>query len=456
MPRGWLPRIQVVEYLRAFLIGRAGWSRLGGLLIISGAFGIFRKDVLLEVGRAGHRLHRRGRRAGGPPPPAGSGTSDRDAGWCSSPEPVAWTEVPEDRAVLRKQRRRWHRGLTEIFVRHGRMMFRPRYGVIGHGHDAVVLRSSSCSRRSSRCSGSPTSWFSWRRWASSSSLPGWDVVNRAVVWVLLAASILYAILVTLVALLAEEISFRRYRGLPDLFRAMGAAVEENFGYRQLNAWWRLGGIIEVLATVAARLGRHAAQGLRLGLSGRRPDGMPRITAVLVRGGIIACWFRFTRPAPGGSDPATVERGHRMKKDIHPEYVDTQVTCTCGAKFTTRSTATSGVIHADVCSQCHPFYTGKQKILDTGGRVARFEARYAKAAQSQEVAVPERRSPHPCGDRRSCICPTPAASERKPCSRPSRACSPSTPSWRSSSRPRRRTPTRAWPSASTSATPSSPR
>ena len=48
--------------------------------------------------------------------------------------------------------------------------------------------------------------------------------------------------------------------------------------------------------------------------------------------------------------------------------------------TTRSTATSGVIRADVCSQCHPFYTGKQKILDTGGRVARFEARYAKAAK----------------------------------------------------------------------------
>ncbi len=49
----------------------------------------------------------------------------------------------------------------------------------------------------------------------------------------------------------------------------------------------------------------------------------------------------------------------------------------GNTFTTRSTAKNGVIHADVCSQCHPFYTGKQKILDTGGRVARFEARYGK-------------------------------------------------------------------------------
>jgi large subunit ribosomal protein L31 len=67
----------------------------------------------------------------------------------------------------------------------------------------------------------------------------------------------------------------------------------------------------------------------------------------------------------------------MKKEIHPTYVATEVTCTCGNTFSTRSTATSGVIHADVCSKCHPFYTGKQKILDTGGRVARFEARYAK-------------------------------------------------------------------------------
>ncbi|PVU83644.1 50S ribosomal protein L31 [Cellulomonas sp. WB94] len=67
----------------------------------------------------------------------------------------------------------------------------------------------------------------------------------------------------------------------------------------------------------------------------------------------------------------------MKKDIHPAYVVTQVTCTCGNTFTTRSTQKSGEIRADVCSACHPFYTGKQKILDTGGRVARFEARYGK-------------------------------------------------------------------------------
>ena len=73
----------------------------------------------------------------------------------------------------------------------------------------------------------------------------------------------------------------------------------------------------------------------------------------------------------------------MKKDLHPNYVETTVTCTCGNTFITRSTSASGQIHADVCSQCHPFYTGKQKILDTGGRVARFEARYGKRAAAKK-------------------------------------------------------------------------
>ncbi len=130
MPRRWLARVQVVEYLRAFLIGRAGWSRLGGLLIISGAFGIFRKDVLLEAGGMATdcigedaelvvRLHRT------------LADSHTEAGVVFVPEPVAWTEVPATRRVLRLQRRRWHRGLAEILVRHRRMMLRPRYGVVG-------------------------------------------------------------------------------------------------------------------------------------------------------------------------------------------------------------------------------------------------------------------------------------------------------------------------------------
>ncbi|SHK17983.1 LSU ribosomal protein L31P [Pseudonocardia thermophila] len=79
------------------------------------------------------------------------------------------------------------------------------------------------------------------------------------------------------------------------------------------------------------------------------------------------------------DPAATSRGPNVRSGIHPDYVVTQVTCNCGNQFTTRSTKKSGVITVEICSACHPFYTGKQKILDSGGRVARFEARYGKRA-----------------------------------------------------------------------------
>ena len=77
----------------------------------------------------------------------------------------------------------------------------------------------------------------------------------------------------------------------------------------------------------------------------------------------------------------------MKAEIHPDYVLTQVTCTCGNSFETRSTKPE--LHLEICSNCHPFYTGKQKLLDTGGRVERFQRRYAKQQADQAVAVKER-------------------------------------------------------------------
>jgi large subunit ribosomal protein L31 len=75
----------------------------------------------------------------------------------------------------------------------------------------------------------------------------------------------------------------------------------------------------------------------------------------------------------------------MRTDIHPAYTETVVSCTCGTTFTTHSTAKDGVIHVEVCSACHPFYTGKQKILDVGGRVERFERRFGKNAGSTKSA-----------------------------------------------------------------------
>jgi large subunit ribosomal protein L31 len=66
----------------------------------------------------------------------------------------------------------------------------------------------------------------------------------------------------------------------------------------------------------------------------------------------------------------------LKPNIHPQYAVTEVTCSCGATFSTRSTAKNGQIHVETCSACHPFYTGKQRVLDTAGRVAKFQQKYA--------------------------------------------------------------------------------
>ncbi len=243
MPNRWLPRIQVVEYLRAFLVGRTGWSRLGGLLIISGAFGVFRKDVLLELGGLATdcigedaelvvRLHR------------WIGDHDVDGRVVFVAEPVAWTEAPEDRAVLRKQRRRWHRGLTEILSKHKGMVFRPRYGTVGMVSMPWFVAFELLAPFVEVFGVAFLAVALVLMSADTLGLTHLQLVNQDVVWVLLATSLLYAVVLTLSALVIEELSFRRYRGLRDLAIAVWASLEENIGYRQVNAWWRMGGSLE--------------------------------------------------------------------------------------------------------------------------------------------------------------------------------------------------------------------
>jgi large subunit ribosomal protein L31 len=83
----------------------------------------------------------------------------------------------------------------------------------------------------------------------------------------------------------------------------------------------------------------------------------------------------------------------MKQGIHPDYVETKVTCSCGNTFTTRSVKPE--LHVELCNQCHPFYTGKQKLVDTGGRVERFQRKYARsrpATAPAEAPAPEAPTP----------------------------------------------------------------
>lgn len=229
MPRQWLARIQVVEYLRSFLLGRTGWSRVGGLVIISGAFGVFRRDLLIELGGVSRdcigedaelvvRLHRRLRER----------RADYDVVFVA--EPVAWSEVPTTARILSRQRRRWHRGITEILIRHRVMLGRPRYGRIG----LVVLPY----------------YVVFEVLAPLVELSAVvlipvalavNAVDFAFAGQFLLVAYVYAILVSLVAVVFEELSFHRYHRWSDLVAIVLAAILENLGYRQFTAVCQLRG-----------------------------------------------------------------------------------------------------------------------------------------------------------------------------------------------------------------------
>jgi cellulose synthase/poly-beta-1,6-N-acetylglucosamine synthase-like glycosyltransferase len=229
MPSRWLPRIQVVEYLRAFLLGRTGWSRIGGLLVISGAFGLFRRDVIVEIGGLDHdtigedaelvvRLHRHLRR------------QRRDYRVVFVAEPVSWSEAPSTFAVLASQRRRWHRGITEILIKHRGMLGNPRYGRVG----LLALPY----------------YLVFELLAPVVEVLGvvlvpaglWlGAIDVGFAWRFLLIAYGYALLLNLVALAVEEYTFHRYSRWRDLGAALLASVLENLGYRQLTAVWRLQG-----------------------------------------------------------------------------------------------------------------------------------------------------------------------------------------------------------------------
>lgn len=234
LPRSLLARFQVLEYLRAFLSGRMGWAALDATLIISGAFGAFRRSIVVEAGgfatdTVGEdmelvvRLHR----------------------WCRErglpyhvtfvPDPVAWTECPESLAVLGRQRDRWQRGLAESLVRHRRLLCNPRYGRIG----LLVYPY----------------FFFLEMLGPVVELAGYVAfavlvtLGRAsgpFVVAFLTVAFVFGVALSIAAVGLEELTFRRYPRLRDLVHLFALAVAENFGYRQLSTYWRVRGMVSVL------------------------------------------------------------------------------------------------------------------------------------------------------------------------------------------------------------------
>lgn len=248
MPKQWIARVQVVEYLRAFLLGRTGWSKLGALALISGAFGLFRRDVVVSVGgfdpdSMGEdfelvvNIHRHLRERG------------TDYRIVMVAEPVSWTEVPSSLGVLAKQRRRWHRGLTQVLWRHRVMMLNPRYGRIGMLALPYYLVFELVA---------PVLELLGVVLVPLGLLLGAVDVSYALLF--LAVAYGYAMLVSVAALTVEELSFHRYSRWRDLGVALSAAVLENLGYRQLTCVWRIQGLWSQLAGRAAVWGEMTRNG----------------------------------------------------------------------------------------------------------------------------------------------------------------------------------------------------
>jgi cellulose synthase/poly-beta-1,6-N-acetylglucosamine synthase-like glycosyltransferase len=237
LPKTGLPGLQVMEYLRAFYSGRLGLNRINGLILISGAFGLFKTDTVREIGGYRHdtitedfdivvRLHRHLKE------------QDREYTVDFVPEPVAWTEVPSSRKALSRQRRRWYRGMVETIVTHRRMLFNPRYGRIG----AVVLPFFVLAETVGQLVESigyiilPLAWYF-----------GLLNIELLLVFVLLTSG--FGVFLSWFGVFSEVWSFNRYDSPWQILRLLWYGVIENVGYRQWKAFIAWRGLIEYLRGV---------------------------------------------------------------------------------------------------------------------------------------------------------------------------------------------------------------
>ncbi len=234
LPRKGIEVIQVVEYLRAFLIGRESWARGNMLMIISGAFGIFRTDLLRAIG--GYRskaigedidlvarLHRHLR---------DTHTEYRIE---FVPDPVCWTEVPSDLQSLARQRARWQKGLIDVLWPNRDMLFLRRYGRIGNFALPYL-------------------------WLFELLAPVFEVGGLVTILLAAAFGILsreffvqfllfgyaFATVISIGSVLLEELTYKRYNDWQDVARLVSYCFLEHFPYRQLHMIWRLQGMYQYL------------------------------------------------------------------------------------------------------------------------------------------------------------------------------------------------------------------
>ncbi len=233
-PRSFIACIQALEYIRAFLSGRTGWASINGLLIISGAFGVFDRKAVLKAG--GYytnalaedfeliaTLHKYYMKHNIP------------YNVTFQPEPVCWTEVPETWSDLSSQRNRWQRGLLQTLWCHKDMTFNPRYGSIGMVampfHIVFELL------------GPMIELFGYIAIAVLLVLGILPPVTGLLFFIV---AIFFGFLLSVTSLYCDELTYQQYPRFKDLMKLILVSIFESFGYRQLHTWWRCKGMAEYL------------------------------------------------------------------------------------------------------------------------------------------------------------------------------------------------------------------
>jgi cellulose synthase/poly-beta-1,6-N-acetylglucosamine synthase-like glycosyltransferase len=234
LPRKSIEVIQVIEYLRAFLIGREAWAQGNMLMVISGAFGVFRTDLVRAVGgyRANSigedfdlvaRLHRYLRE------------KNADYQIQFVPDPMCWTEVPSDLKSLGRQRARWQKGLLDVLWMSRAMLFRPRYGRIGF-FALPYLWVFEFAAPAIEILGIVTIVLA--------SLLG--ALSRGFFLQFLLFGYAFATVISIGSVLQEEITYKRYNDWQDVVRLVSYCFLEHFPYRQMHMFWRLKGVWQYL------------------------------------------------------------------------------------------------------------------------------------------------------------------------------------------------------------------
>lgn len=248
LPRHPLALLQVVEYCRAFLFGRLGWNSCNGVLVISGAFGVFHKETVIEVGgyQSGTigedmelvvRMHRILSREG------------RPYRITFAPEPICWTEAPERLSTLRSQRIRWQRGLCESLWLNRELLLSRRGGWAGAVSFPFAL-VFECLSPIFECLG----------WLYFSLGIVFGYVDLSMALAFLVVSVGLGTILSVSSLLLDEMAYYTYPKSRQIVWLLCAALVENIGYRQLMAYWRLLGLVQWVLGVRATWGHMQRTG----------------------------------------------------------------------------------------------------------------------------------------------------------------------------------------------------